>query len=486
LRVEAARGVVWSAIDAWGTRIITLLVLVVLGRELSPAAFGLVALGVAVVDFGRLLVDQGFSRTIVQRTEIDDSHLDTAFWTAVTSGALLTTIAMVLAPTVATHFGEPQLTSVLRALSLNLVLASLTTTQTAILQRDLRFRGLAARRLFSVIASGGMAVTLALLGAGVWALVAQQLTHSIVAASILWAVSPWRPGFRASRRRFKEMFGFASTTLGIEIVGYFGRRGDDLLVGAFLGATALGVYSVAFRILTIVIELFTSTINAVAFPVFSRLQNDPPRLRRALHSATSASSAVAFPAFLGLAVLAPEFVRAVLGEQWERSADVLQILALVGVLRSVTYFNRSLLLALGKPAWELGWSSLTAATKVMAFAIGYHWGLEGVAWAVVIQGYLLAPAGVWLINRATPIDPVRYASQFIRPVACSLAMVAVIVPVRMALPDGMPATAALAIGVVVGAVVYTGTLAVAAPALLRELVATGRGALPTRRSQRVP
>jgi O-antigen/teichoic acid export membrane protein len=337
--------VLWTVTQAWGTRLMSIAVFAVLGRQLDVGAFGVMAMGVAIVEFGRLLVDQGLSRNIVQRPAVERSHLDTAFWAAAASGVVLMLLSMALAGPLAVAFDEPQLAPVLRVLSISFVLASLTTTQTAILQRDLQFRAIATRRLAGNLAGGLVGVGVALAGGGVWALVAQHLTQGVVGVAVLWTVSPWRPGRTASVSRLREMASFGIATLGIELLGYFARRGDDLLIGVFLGSVSLGFFNVAYRIFTIVIEVFTSTINVVAFPVFSRIQHDPDRVRSALHAATRASSAIAFPAFLGMAAMAPEFVRTIFGPGWGPSVDVLRILALIGLIRSVGYFNRSLLLA---------------------------------------------------------------------------------------------------------------------------------------------
>ena len=486
LRAAAATGVLWTVTQAWGSRLMTIVVFAVLGRQLDASAFGVMAMAVAVVEFGRLLVDQGFSRNIVQRQDVDDGHLDTAFWTALLTGIALTALAVLLSPVVAAGFDEPDLTSVLRVLSLSFVVTSFATTQTAVLNRRLQFRSLAVRQLVAVAAGGIVGIGIALAGGGVWALVAQNLTQAAVAAAVLWQVSPWRPGRRVSWAHFREMLGFGSATLAIELVGYFARRGDDIMIGAFLGTAALGFFNVAFRILQILMEIFTSTINAVAFPVFSRLQGDPARIRRALHLATRISSALAFPAFLGLAVFAPEFIRLMFGPDWEPSIDVLQIIALVGVLRSVTYFNRSLLLGLGKATWELGWVTFYVATKVAAFAIGQRWGLVGVAWAIVIHGYVLSPAGLWLINHATPLHPATYVRQLLAPLGAALVMVAVTFPLRHLVIGDLPDVVVLGVVATVGAVAYGGTLAVVAPALVAELLQEARRVLPGRSPRGAP
>jgi PST family polysaccharide transporter len=474
LRDAAAQGVVWTAAQTWGARLVSIAVFAVLGRQLDAAAFGLMAVAVAVVEFGRLLVDQGFSRNIVQRKDLRPEHLDTGFWTSVVSGVALTLVGVALSPVLASAFDEPDLAPVLRVLSLTFVLNSVTTTQAAILRRDLRFRPLAMRHLISVVGSGVVSIAFALGGSGVWALVAQSLSQSLFAAVLLWTASPWRPGGRISRSAFGEMFSFAATTLAIELIGFFARRGDDILIGAFLGATVLGFFNVAYRILTIVMELFTSTINAVAFPVFSRLQGEPGRIRHVMHVATRMSSALACPAFVGIIVLAPEFVELVFGDGWEPSIKVLQIIALTGVLRSITYFNRALLLGLGKASWELGWVIVFVITKVIAFAIGQRWGLEGVAWAMAVHGYTLAPAGIWLINRATPLHPATYLRQFLFPVGASLVMAAVMVPLRSVLVGEFHNAVVLAVCGAVGGLMYAGALAVMAPSLLRELVSEAR------------
>lgn len=478
LRDAAARGVLWTVTEAWGARLMSIVVFAILGRELDASAFGLMAMGVAVVEFARLLVAQGFSRNIVQRVDLDDGHLDTAFWTALVTGALLAGAAALASPLVAAGFDEPELTPVLRVLSLSLLLTSLTTTQTAILRRGFKFQSLAMRQLASVAIGGAVGVAAALTGAGVWALVAQNLTQGVVAVLVLWTVSPWRPGRRFSKDRFREMLSFGTTTLGIELVGYFARRGDDILIGVFLGTTALGFFNVAFRILTIVTEIFTSTVNAVAFPVFSRLQGDPDRIRRALHLATRTSSALAFPAFLGLTVLAPEFVTVIFGDGWGPSIEVLRILAIMGMLQSVGYFNRSVLLGLGKPTWELLKTIGFVVTKLAAVAIGFRWGLTGVAWSIVIHSYLFAPIGIWLINRATPIQPKAYLRQFVAPLAASGLMAASVFPVQRWLLDDLHAVAVLAIGAALGAVVYFVSLRLLSPSLVRELVGEARRVLP--------
>lgn len=470
LRAAAARGVGWTAVEAWGARTISAVVFVVVSHQLRPRDIGVFALAVVIIEFGQLVVDQGLSRSIVQRKDVESVHLDTAFWAAVGTSLVLAAAVGGGAPAIASALDQPRLSAVVRVLALVFLLAALSSTQMAVLQRNLEFRALAVRQLVSVAAGGVVGVVLALSGAGVWSLVGQSLVQGVVALTVLWRVSPWRPRLRVSRPHLRDMAGFGAASVGIDLVGFFARRGEDLLIGGVLGPVALGFYSVANRVLVILLEVFTTTLNAVAFPVFSRIHEDPERTRRAFHAATRASSAVAFPAFLAVVVLGPEIVAGVFGERWASSGPVLQILAVAGLLRSVTYFNRSLLLASGRASLELGWSVLGAVTKIGAFVVGYRWGITGVAWAVVVHGYVLAPVATWLVNRAVPIHPVRYLRQFVEPLAAGGVMVVVVAAVRAVLSDRLGPLPLVAVAGGIGIAVYAALLWLIAPRLVRELV----------------
>ena len=157
------------------------------------------------------------------------------------------------------------------------------------------------------------------------------------------------------------------------------RRSDDVLIGYFLGPTLLGFYTIGYQLLLTIIKLVTEVSNSVAFPAFSRIQHKPERMRDAFYQVTQYTSLFAFPVFIGLAALAPELVPALFGEKWAPSIPVMQVLALIGVLQSVLFFNGSVIKASGKPSWQLGIMLLNALCSVIGFLLAVRWGIVAVA-----------------------------------------------------------------------------------------------------------
>ena len=430
LRQKAAKGILWSVIQKWGRAGISIVTFVILSRLLSPDAFGLVALATVFTVFIELFLDQGFGAAIVQRTEVEPEHLDTAFWINILTGLILTAGVMFSAEWIASLFHEPRLASVLRWLSISFILSALSSTQISILQRKLAFKNLAARSLAATAVGGVVGIGMAFAGFGVWSLVGQDLATSAAGIIILWGASDWRPGLKISRKHYKDLFSFGVSIVGNHALTILIRRSDDLLIGYFLGPTLLGFYTIGYQLLLVIIRLVTEVTNSVAFPAFSRIQNEPERMRRAFYNVTQYTSLFAFPVFIGLAVLAPEVVPTVFGEKWAPSIPVMQVLSLIGILQSVLFFNGSVIKASGKPNWQLGIMLINAVCSVVGFLVAVKLGIVAVAASFVIVGYLLAPISYIAVRRLIQIDFRTYLWQFVPSLSASFIMVVVIMGLK--------------------------------------------------------
>lgn len=433
LRQKAAKGVVWSVIQKWGTQAISFLIIVILSRLLAPEAFGLIALATVFTDVVQIFMDQGLSAAIVQRTDLEREHLDTAFWISVLLGVLLAVVGIATSGLVAAFFGEPRLASVLKWLSVIFVISALSSTQIAILQRNLAFKSLAARSMTAKTVGGVVGVGLAFAGFGVWSLVGQKLAGSLAGVVVLWQASDWRPRFNVSKQHYKELFNFGISIVGNNILKAFMRRSDDFLIGYYLGPTLLGYYTIGYRLLLITISLVTGIINAVVFPTFSRLQHNPERMRRAFYQVIQYTSLLAFPVFIGLAALAPELIPAIFGDKWAPSVPVMQVLALIGILQSLLDFKGSVMRASGKPSWQFAIMLLTSVCSVIGFLLVVRWGIVAVAASFVIVNYLLAPISYAAVRRLIQIDFRTYLRQFAAPLLASLIMVLVITGLKYVL-----------------------------------------------------
>jgi PST family polysaccharide transporter len=470
LRQRAAKGFFWSAIQKWGRAIITALTFIVLSRLLTPEAFGLVTLASVFTDFVEIFLDQGFSAAIIQRKEVDRQHLDTAFWISIVTGLLLTGGNIAASGLIAGFFHEPRLAAVLSWLSLSYIVNALSTTQLAVLQRNLAFKSLAGRSLAATTIGGIFGIGMALAGYGVWSLVGQNLVRGIAAAVILWRSSDWRPGFNVSVERYKELFHFGINVVGNNLLNVSIRHADDFLIGYYLGPTLLGFYTVGYRLLLIIIRLVTEITNTVAFPAFARIQHEPERMRRAFYKVTQYTSLLSFPIFIGLAALAPEVVPVVFGAKWAPSIPVMQVLSLIGILQSVLFFNGSVLRASGKPNWELAIMCLNALASVLGFLVTVRYGIVAVAASFVVTGYLVAPVSYMAVRKQIQIDFKTYLWQYVPPLAASLGMVAVITALKYLLKDqSWNAYLELAAYVLAGGLTYLVVIALTARKLYHQV-----------------
>jgi O-antigen/teichoic acid export membrane protein len=485
IKQKAIRGVIWSAIQNWGSQSGSLIVFFVLARLLTPDAFGLVALANVFVVFMQIFLHQGFAQALIQRQQVDPEHLDTAFWTNVGIGCLLAIVSLASAEQISAWFNQPQLSPILRVLSLVFVINSLNDVQQAVLERQFAFKSIAIRTLVAVVVSGGVGIGMAIAGLGVWSLVGQQLIYEAVAVLVLWGASDWRPGLRISSAHFKDLFSFGVNILGFNFLSYVNTRADDFLIGYFLGPTALGYYAIAYRVLTVMIQLLVNTIAQVALPTFSRLQEDLEKFRRAFYTATQLTSFVAFPTFLGMAVMARELVLVLFGEQWLPSVPVMQILAFAGILRSVTFAKGSVFLALGKPAWQFRLSLLNAVLNVTGFLIAVRWGILAVACSYVIRAYSVFPIGQWLLTKLTQIRLLTYLRQFITPLFAAVVMVAAMLGVKHWLMSILSPLLLLITCSVVGAAIYAVTIRIASPRLFQQVLDMLQLALSRSKQQQV-
>lgn len=454
LKQKALKGLAWSGAQIWGGRVVSFVIFAILSRLLTPDAFGLVAMASVFIALIQSVQDQGFGDAIVQREDLQREHLDTAFWTNLLVGCLFALLSLGCARLIAGLFHQPQLAPIVRWLSLSFVLAGLSSTQQAILRRRLAFKALALRSFIAITAGGIAGVALAFLGFGIWSLVVQILVNGLVNVVVLWRISEWRPSFHFSKKRFRELLSFGSHITGINVLNFLNRHADDLLIGYFLGPTMLGFYTIAYRLLVSITDLLTSVTNAVAFPAFSRMQNEPERLRRAFYQVLHYTSLISFPAFIGVAVLAPELIVTLFGPQWTVSIRVARILAFIGILHSIFYFHNSLINAIGKPSWRLGITFVNAVTNVIAFVIAVRWGIVAVAAAYVIRGYGLAPLEIWMVCKLAGIDIKEYFRQFIGPAAGSLVMTGVLLGLNSLWAGALAVQWRAALGVATGCLIY--------------------------------
>jgi PST family polysaccharide transporter len=330
------------------------------------------------------------------------------------------------------------------------------------------FRSLELRSMAGALVGAGLAVGLAASGFGAWALVAQPLGALTVSTLLLWVLSGWRPQLRWSRTSFRELRGFGGNVSGMLLLFQLNQNTDNVLVGRFLGAPALGAYGLAYNVILVPFSRLASPLHDVVYPVFTRVQDDLPRVARVWLRAIRLLAAVAIPAMLGLVVAAPDLVDVVFGRRWHAAVPVMQILAWVGALYVVQGLNSVLLQALGRTRLLLGYALVSFAAGLGSFVLGLRWGIVGVAGCFAAVMTVIGPLYMTVTARAAGVtgrDVWSALAGIVRPaVVTAVALTAL----RILLVHGgaTPAVRLLAIAAA-GTVVYGG----AACLLARDVVA---------------
>jgi len=470
LRTRVVRGLKWGAAAQVALQISRIVVAVCLARLLAPHDYGVAAMVLVFSSLVLVFSDLGLGAALVQRKEIDEDDRSTAWWTSVGAGLCFTLIGVAMAGPLARFYGEPDVRELCMAFSLAFLITSFGTTQESLLVREMRFKQLELRMMAATAAGAVVGITVALGHHGAWAIIAQLLTEALVSSILLWAASPWRPSFRYSRASLRSLWGFSGWLVGNRLLFYAHRNVDNILIGRFVGAAALGAYSVAYNVMLVPFSRIAGPIQRVLWPAFAEMQDDAERICRNWIRVTRILAAIAAPALAGLVIVAPDFVHVVLGDRWAAAAPLVQALAWVGILQAVQVLNVDILQARDRTALVFRYMLLFTLVHLCAFVIGVQWGVLGVAIAYAISSTLVEPVLTVLTARELGTSPWRFFRSLAGVAQATAIMAAGVLACRTLLvgADVGPAPRLFAC-IAVGAVIYALAAAWRVPELLDEL-----------------
>jgi len=453
-KTKVAQGVVWTSAANWGCQLLTFVVYTGLARLLNPHAFGLVAIAGVYIAFVQVFVTQGFGMAIIQRSQVEREHLDSALWIAVVTASLFCLLSLLLGGQIARLFGEPRVAPVIKFLSFTLLFYALSSVPTAILTRELDFGALAIRSLLATVVSGAVGLVMAFRGWGVWSLVGQQIVNAVLGCIFLWWAVPWRPSFRLSPRHLRDLYGFSLSITGNDILWFFTQKSDQTLVGYGFGPSGLGPYSLASKLTTLLAEGVIQPLQSVAFPVFSKIQSEPERFERALHKFCEMSSLVSFPIFAGIIAVAPELVRSLFGAKWVAAIPILQILAAYGILRSAFGFLHPLMLAKGRAGLYFLMFVIQSALTFAGCLVALQWSTRAIALSTVVTMLVFEVFVLIVLMKIMEVRVEALLKTFGFPALSSASMMAVVMLLRGSITKGLAPGISLAICVATGAAMY--------------------------------
>jgi teichuronic acid exporter len=453
------RGIAWTGAMRWATQLVGWASTLVVARLLAPTDYGLVGMSMVYLGFMQLVNEFGLGAVIVQRRALTSEQIARLGGFALALGAGFVLLSTLLAPVVARFFAEPAVRWIIPVASLTFLTGAFQVVPQALLTRDLDFRRLAWADGAEALLAAAMTLGFAWLGLRYWALVLGPLTGRVVSATL---VNVWRPHGVAWPRRFGTIAGevsFGWHLVVSRLAWYLYSDADFAVVGRVLGKVALGAYTIGWTISSIPIDRVTALVSSVTPPVFSAVQHDPAALQRYLKNLTEGLAFITFPASIGIALVADEFVPAVLGQQWHAAIAPLQLLACSAALRSVHPLLPQVIVSTGHAKRNMQFALIGTLILPALFYLGTHWGAAGVAAAWLIGHPLFVmPLFLWYALRLTKLPLSDYLRSLLPAASSTLAMAAAVLGLRWLTPAAWGLGLRLATQVATGVLVYAAVL----------------------------
>lgn len=383
-------GVRWSLLAVFARQGFQIVSALMIARILGPASYGIISLASIYIVFLSLLLDQGLASALIQRPELNRRAPGAVLTLNLLMAAVISGATYAMSPVIADFFHVTDLSLVLRLLIIAVVIKALGITARAMLSRGLRFRDIAISDITGAVVGASAGVAAALLGADYFSIVYQVIATELIVSSILLIRSRGpRPNLHL--REIRPLLAFSLGVFATNGLAYFSRNVDNILVGRVLGVSSLSLYSMAYRVLVVPVQMLGQTVNRVMFPAFSRVADNKGLVAENLKTSMQVLSMVVIPIMAFVACAAEPLVLLVLGPEWLQSAALISVLALGGARETIFYISSPLMKGMGRAGLNLRYELFATALQVTGIIIGLQFGLFWVAAGYTIAGFLLVP-----------------------------------------------------------------------------------------------
>lgn len=418
LRWKTLSAIRWTTTAAVMHGLLQLAQVAVLARLLSPEDYGLMAMVGVVLSLAGLFADMGVNSAYIQRQRISLEQRSSLFWLNILLSAALTALVVGASPLLSWFFGDARLAPLMMLSASTFILGALGQQVRLSAEKELDFAPVVMLEVCAALLGFATAILAAIAGWGVYSLVASAIVSAVVATALTWMflARGWRPMWRLRMEDIRPFLGFGGASVANDIVNQINLTIDLLLGGRLLAAAQLGLYSVPRNLILQVQFMVNPIITRVGFPLIAQVQSDVVRVRSIYLKTMNMTASTNAPLYVGIAFFAPEIIAIVLGVGWDRSAELLRILALWGGLRSTGNPVGSLLFGMGRADLALKWNLALMVVVPPVVWLGSQRGPEGMAWALLcVQLACFIPAWYALVRPLCHAGLVEYAMSALKP-----------------------------------------------------------------------
>lgn len=370
---------IWRFAERCGAQGVAFIVSLVLARLLDPETYGIVALVTVFTAILQVFVDSGMANALIQKKNADDLDFSTAFYFNLTVCIVLYLGMFFAAPLIADFYNMPDLTPVVRVLSLTIVVSGVKNVQQAYVSRHLKFKLFFFATLGGTVGAAIIGIIMAYCGMGVWALVTQQLFNVILDTIILWITVKWRPKAMFSMERLKGLFGYGWKLLVSGLLDTVYNNVRQLIIGKFYSSADLAFFNKGKQFPNLIITNINTSIDSVLLPVISTAQDDLTRVKAMTRKAIKTSSFVIWPLVMGMAACAEPIVRILLTDKWLPCVFYLQIFCFTYGFWPVHTANLNAIKAVGRSDIFLKLEIQKKIIGVISILVALPFGVQAIA-----------------------------------------------------------------------------------------------------------
>ena len=375
LKEKAVKGVAWNLGERFGVQMMNLVLGIVLARLLTPEDYGLIGMILVFFFVADAFIQGGLGEAYVQKKSVSDTDANTVFYANLGISLLLYILLWFAAPFISRFYGYPILVDLTRVMGAILIINAFNIIQEAQIKRSLNFKRKTRISIVSTLISGGLAIYMAYKGFGVWSLLVQRLANRLFLSIGLWISSSWKPTLSFSRESFRTMFSFGSWILAASVIRTIFENIYKLVIGKLFPATELGFYTKSKTFQQLGSQQLSQAVSTVSLPVFSKMQDDKPRMRNAMRTFSRHTTLFIMPLMIGLMVMAEPFVHILLTDKWAPMVPYLQLMCIVGFFYPLHAINIQVLLAQGKSNLNFHLGMVKNVLRVVNIVVSYRWGV---------------------------------------------------------------------------------------------------------------
>ncbi|MGG7213216.1 lipopolysaccharide biosynthesis protein [Clostridium nigeriense] len=378
----------WKLMERGGVQGIQFIVQVVLARILSPNDYGIISLITIFISLANVFIQSGFNTALIQKKDVKEEDFSSVLYISLFVSIVLYILLFFTSPFIADFYGILELKQVLRVLSIILFFGAFNSIQNSIIARTMQFKKLFIVSVFSILISGIVGITLAYLGLGVWALVAQQIANQVSITFILWFTLKWRPKLIFSINRVGDLFSYGWKLLVSSLIDtlYMNLRG--LIVGKVYTSDMLAFYNRGEQFPQLIVNNINGSIQSVMLPTLSAEQENRKRVKELVRRSIVTSSFLIFPLMIGLAAVGEPLIKILLTDKWLPCVPFMQIFCLTYALWPIHTSNLQAINALGRSDIFLKLEIIKKILGVTILIISMNYGIYAIALGGLLSGII--------------------------------------------------------------------------------------------------